>query len=853
MSAHRLFLSVAAALSGLAATAEPTVLSRVSDWNGTSCSDKSAKASISEDADGAVLFRVEGPASLKARCNLSTKCTVPLKADTRYRLSCEMRSDEPGIVSLGVGSWPKGFDVHFAKLIPFRVGAGWEKQSFEFKTPTTNAIPALATGLTQALVTLPYGAGANNFGTGAKSVRLRNWTLAELPRRDLPPETRPPTGNAVPNASFELGLAPFGVQSMTDYGPATVPPSWTIDEAASVHGRRSLRIDNTRTGFRTRVVSPWVEPGPGRWVVVSAWVKADRETEVVLEAMDAFFDSELQTGKWFVNRRPFEVGTGWRRIVLVRPKDERLRRFTVIVRSDRPCVFWLDALQVECGDAKEPSGFRPAAAAETAYALDRHLFLKGERAEVVKTSLTYADPASLKAEKLPLPTDRFGVFTYGEGLGVRYAVVGDVPPADPDFQTGFNGFECLFTDAGGRVLWRDDGMHSVDEHFRQLRLAGATMVRLHDSGTWWWNTEPEKGVYDWAKLDVSVAMCRKYGIAPMIVFGNGGVVGERSDRATEERLRKWFARKNGSYHPSGLGKRRCIQIATDDWDSWIRAVVTRYRGKVGHYEIYNEPNLTCPSAETYAAYLKRSYGLIRELDPSAVVIGICSTGDYGADTGSFVRTAGDLGAFGNLDWVSFHPYNAMMDFTVQDAETQLKLIRSIADGYRPGVPLINDELYYMADRRFVTHDSALSRDWPAGNLVRRYTMDKAAGLKGSLSITANQLYDGDAGHPGLREVAWFATSWQPGERFVAANAFARLMTGAKFVRKPDVPDGANAFTFRRPDGREITVMWMVRNGRSCAYGLSAGSMAFDLRGNALPGGSLSLSSEPVYVVSRKGL
>ena len=830
-----------------AVNAGVVVLDRIERWNRPTATVAGAKPTLT-CADGVLTLTAGGPDERKARCVLASR-PFPFKANARYRLSCEMRTETPGIVQLGVGHWPKGYDKFFFRTVPFLATKDWMRQSFEVRTPGTNEIPALAAGKTAGYVKLPYGKGADAAGPGASMVQFRNWTLEELPIPPLPPETKPPFGNCVPNASFELGLAPHGVQSYTDYGPNAQPPVWTTDETAAVHGRRSLRIDNTRTGFRTRFASCELYPGPGTNWVVSVWIKADRAAKVTLGIMDTVYDRDFQTEQWLVNRRTCAVGTDWTRCVLARPRGG-WRRLSVHVTVDEPCVCWLDGLQVECGEAMKPSVFHPAAAAETAWSLPKHLYLRGEKAEATKTSMTYADPTSLKEEKVSVPTDRYGVFTVGDGLGAKYAVVGEVPSADPSFYTGFNGFEGLFTQPDGRLTWRDDGTHSVDEHFRQLKLAGANMVRLHDSGTWWYTVEKTKGVYDWTTLDLSVDKCLANGIVPLFVFGNGGVVAERGKGSFEDRLKTWFVRQRGTYCPSGLGARRCVRIDPDDWDSWVTAVVTRYRGRIRHYEIYNEPNLTCPSAEEYAACLKRSHALIRRLDSEAVVIGICATGDYGADTGSFVEKVGELGGFDSLDWMSFHPYNAMLDFTVRKAEDQLVDIRRLADRYRPGVPLLNDELYYMADRRFVTHDTGLSRDWPAGNLIRRYVMDKAAGLCGSISITALQLYDGDAGHPSAMQVAWLANGWQPNERFVAANAFARFLNGATFFGKPRERKGLNAFAFRDRNGQAVTVQWAVTPNDAAEIGIPDGTTAFDLFGNQLKDRSLLLGESPVYFVER---
>ena len=117
-------------------------------------------ATLSDDGN-CLTLAVDSPcvAKTKARCVLASK-PFPFKSNTRYRLSCAMRTGSPGLVQLGVGYWPNGFDRFFQTFIPFPVTSDWETYSFEFRTPPTDVIPALAVGKTCGYVKLPYGVDA---------------------------------------------------------------------------------------------------------------------------------------------------------------------------------------------------------------------------------------------------------------------------------------------------------------------------------------------------------------------------------------------------------------------------------------------------------------------------------------------------------------------------------------------------------------------------------------------------------------------------------------------------------------------------------------------------------------------
>ncbi len=63
-----------------------------------------------------------------------------------------------------------------------------------------------------------------------------------------------------------------------------------------------------------------------------------------------------------------------------------------------------------------------------------------------------------------------------------------------------------------------------------------------------------------------------------------------------------------------------------DWVDFLTAFVTRYKGRIRAYEIWNEPNLArewCsrpPNPAEYVALLKTSYQTIKSIDPNAMIV-----------------------------------------------------------------------------------------------------------------------------------------------------------------------------------------------------------------------------------------
>ena len=104
-----------------------------------------------------------------------------------------------------------------------------------------------------------------------------------------------------------------------------------------------------------------------------------------------------------------------------------------------------------------------------------------------------------------------------------------------------------------------------------------------------------------------------------------------------------------------------------DFAAFMTAVVTRYKGKVAAYEIWNEPNLTYewgylePDPAGYTELLKAAYKAVKAVDPDALVIsgGVASTGN-GSETAmgdlEFLQGMYQAGAKGYFDALGSHPY-----------------------------------------------------------------------------------------------------------------------------------------------------------------------------------------------------
>ncbi|HEY4083225.1 MAG TPA: hypothetical protein VGM81_21270 [Burkholderiaceae bacterium] len=115
-------------------------------------------------------------------------------------------------------------------------------------------------------------------------------------------------------------------------------------------------------------------------------------------------------------------------------------------------------------------------------------------------------------------------------------------------------------------------------------------IRLWDSATRWADIEPEPGQFDFERLDFYVASAERHHAAIMLVLGSPP---------------RWASARPlepGPYGPGSAAEPGNMAL----WDRYVTAVARRYKGRIAHYELWNEPFFAeTPGAK--AAYAGRMY------------------------------------------------------------------------------------------------------------------------------------------------------------------------------------------------------------------------------------------------------
>jgi hypothetical protein len=227
-------------------------------------------------------------------------------------------------------------------------------------------------------------------------------------------------------------------------------------------------------------------------------------------------------------------------------------------------------------------------------------------------------------------------------------------------------------------------------------------------GVQWPYVETSKGNYNWSRLDPYVAKANAKGVS--LVY-------------TSAFVPPWAASDPSSCFSYWYDTTVCTSSVTNiaDWQDFVTALVTRYKGRIQIYELWNEPSCTCTFSGTVAqlvALTNAEHNIIRSIDPAALIIGPTPQGYESAYLASYFAAGGTT----DIDAVTMHsspnPDNDVAEFMMGSVTTG---IQSVMKQYGlSSKPLWNTEndwgsdTYLTADDQvaFVARDLLLN--WNVG-------------------------------------------------------------------------------------------------------------------------------------------
>jgi len=232
--------------------------------------------------------------------------------------------------------------------------------------------------------------------------------------------------------------------------------------------------------------------------------------------------------------------------------------------------------------------------------------------------------------------------------------------------------------------------------------------RLWDARVAWFDLEPRREEWHFETLDRYVALAEKHGVELLLPLGfSPAWASARPDEVSP-------------FYPLGASAEPQL---LEDWQQYVSTVGTRYKGRIRHYEVWNEPNLRqywTGSTKQLISLTQTAYWTLKGIDPSITMVGPSVTSH---ETGlmwlsDYLAKGG--GAF--LDVIAHHfyvfpgPPEALVPFI--DSVRQILTKYDVRDK-----PLWNTEITWALPATFATPMDAVAY------LARTYLLNWGAGVE----------------------------------------------------------------------------------------------------------------------------
>jgi len=349
------------------------------------------------------------------------------------------------------------------------------------------------------------------------------------------------------------------------------------------------------------------------------------------------------------------------------------------------------------------------------------------------------------------------------------------------------------------------------------------------TGVLWPYVEPTKGQYNWARLDQFVDVANANGVG--LMYSSEGVP-------------PWAAADPSTCTPQPPFGSYCTSTVANlqDWDDFVTQLVTRYRGRIQIYELWNEPSQRFSgTVQQLVVLTQHEHDIIRSIDPAATILTPAVVAEGYAYLDSYFAAGGTV----DIDAVSMHGYstltNDIAEMITQSISTSIK---SVMSKYGLSAkPLWNTETSWGPQNKGAITDP----DLQAAFVARAYFLDW------SIGISRFYWYAWDSPIVG--------TLWTPGsapsEPAVAFEQVRNWIAGATMPQPCSINGAASAYhavytcDLTRSAGYEARAVWNT-DGPS-TYAAPAQYLHYrDLQGNvfAVPANhQVAIGHKPVLLVN----
>ena len=381
------------------------------------------------------------------------------------------------------------------------------------------------------------------------------------------------------------------------------------------------------------------------------------------------------------------------------------------------------------------------------------------------------------------------------------------------------------------------------------KAAGVNWTRFHDAGTeysGWYDLEREKGKWTWHDEEIN-----RFRDAGILMYAQLGTAPAWATRFAESRFRD----KPNHYFAKYLRPTNTV-----DYLNYVTKFVSRYRGVIDDYFIWNEPwggwwvgaddakfystNKT-ELVRQYGEFSNANYAAAKAANPKARISGFNTVG---GDVDWWMDPLIDVGVMDACDDIDFHYYTPVARLC-EAKETPLssgplkslrrrwpdlkgkRVIMSEGQGVSTGGGGVTGRMTGLY--RTILPFKPESRDQydQMADQTCRFTLDLLSEGVARIFVYTTHSYETMAVKPKFQ--SFFGADGYAHPELVAHSHMARLIEGRGFVRKESFGSGGVRLEFRGKDGSAVEAFTELTRAEAGRLAADHPGEVTDLYGNPL--------------------
>ena len=324
-----------------------------------------------------------------------------------------------------------------------------------------------------------------------------------------------------------------------------------------------------------------------------------------------------------------------------------------------------------------------------------------------------------------------------------------------------------------------------------VKLAAECGVKKLRVGIGWEDVESERGVYQysqWHEEYIDYALSNGMEIMGLFIYYN---------------------------HLYDNGETPHSDEAINAFADFCAEAVRHYKGKIKHFEVWNEYNLWGAfnnhnePPETYAKMVIAASKAMKAVDPDVKVVACSTCGCHY----EWVRRVMAAGAAPYIDILAPHPYSAIPCVAFPDEGKgntvgMCEEFRKIAEAYGKKTPIWMTEVGWSSQQDI----SGLTREWQAAATSRALALT-ATMREDDVLFWYDFLNDGLNAYDvennwGFIESRWSSSPYAAKEAYLAASAYNAKLAKAKFVADHKIGNNVRALEFEK-SGKTTYMIWAL--------------------------------------------